>query len=257
MATRKPNITRDPVTGVTTTGRSDMGTAPGSAKGIAFFDVDKTLLGVNSATLWVRRELAKGNITRLQALRASLWVGLYGLGLIHADDVLRVAIKTLAGKRERDVIDRTVAFWHEEVAATVRPGAQAAVQRHKDAGELCFLLTSSSNYLSMPIAEQLGFDGFLANRFEVRDGVFTGEPIEPICYGRGKVAHALGVAEKLNVRLEECAFYTDSMSDLPMLEAVGRPVVVAPDPRLRRVAKKRGWPIEDWGVAPPRALPLR
>lgn len=222
---------------------------------IAFFDVDKTLLGVNSATLWVRREFARGNITRFQMLRASLWVGLYGLGLIQADDVIRVAIKTLKGKRERDVIDRTVQFWHEEVAATVRPGAAAAVKRHKDAGEMCFILTSSSNYMSMPIADQLGFDGFLANRFEVKDGVFTGEAIEPICYGKGKVAHAEGVAQKLNVKLSECAFYTDSHSDLPMLEKVGRPVVVDPDPRLRRVAKKRGWPIEDWGTAPRRELP--
>lgn len=221
---------------------------------IAFFDVDKTLLGVNSATLWVRRELQRGNISRWQALRASAWVGLYGLGLIRADDVLRVAIKTLKGKREREVIDRTLAFWHEEVRATVRPGARAAIQRHKDQGELCFLLTSSSNYLSAPIADELGFDGFLANRFEVKDGTFTGEPIEPICYGTGKVAHASGCAHKLNVRLAECAFYTDSMSDLPMLEVVGRPIVVSPDPRLRRVARKRGWPVEDWGQAPPRLL---
>jgi HAD superfamily hydrolase (TIGR01490 family) len=221
---------------------------------IAFFDVDKTLLGVNSATLWVRRELQRGNISRMQALRASMWVGLYGFGLVQADDVLRVAIKTLKGRKERDVIDRTLAFWREEVAGTVRPGARAALRKHKDAGEMCFLLTSSSNYLSAPIADELGFDGFLANRFEVKDGVFTGEPIEPICYGAGKVAHALGCAHKLNVKLDECAFYTDSMSDLPMLEAVGRPVVVSPDMRLRRVARKRAWPVEDWGAALPLLL---
>lgn len=221
---------------------------------IAFFDVDKTLLGVNSATLWVKRELQQGNISRWQALRASAWVGLYGLGLLQADDMLRVAIKTLKGKKEREVIERTLAFWREEVAVTVRPGARAAVQKHKNAGEMCFLLTSSSNYLSAAIADELGFDGFLANRFEVIDGIFTGEPIEPICYGAGKVAHASGCAHKLNVKLEECAFYTDSMSDVPMLEAVGRPAVVSPDMRLRRMARKRGWPVADWGAAPPPLL---
>lgn len=221
---------------------------------IAFFDVDRTLLAVNSATLWVKRELSLGNITRMQALRASVWVGLYGLGIIQADDVIRIAIKHLKGKRERELIDRTVEFWHNEVAATIRPGAAAAVKRHKDAGEMLFLLTSSSNYMGMAVADAMGFDGFLANRFEVKDGIFTGEPIEPICYGKGKVAHAEGCAAKLNVKLEECAFYTDSHSDLPMLERVGRPVVVAPDPRLRRVARKRGWPIEDWGTAAPKLL---
>lgn len=218
---------------------------------IAFFDVDRTLLGVNSASLWLRRELRKGNITRAQALRAGVWVGLYGLGLMRADDIVRVAIKSLKGKREREVIDRTMVFWADEVRATVRPGAAAAIKAHKDRGELCFLLTSSSNYLSAPIADELGFDGFLANRFEVKDGLFTGEPIEPICYGAGKVAHAQGCARKLNVQLAECAFYTDSMSDLPMLEAVGQPMIVSPDLRLGRVARKRGWPVLDWGVAQP------
>lgn len=222
--------------------------------GIAFFDVDKTLLAVNSATLWVRRELRAGNISRVDALRASFWVGLYGLGFIEADDVIRAAIRTLRGKRERDVLDRTLEFWDEEVRPTLRPGARAAVQRHKEAGELTFLLTSSTNYMSAPIADELKVDGFLANRFVVEDGVFTGAAHEPVCYGRGKVAHALGCAGKLNIELRECAFYTDSASDLPMLEAVGRPVVVDPDPRLRRIARKRGWPVEDWGVPSPRQL---
>jgi HAD superfamily hydrolase (TIGR01490 family) len=216
--------------------------------GIAFFDVDKTLLAVNSATLWVRRELRNGNITRLQALRASFWVGLYGLGLIHADDVIRAAVQTLKGKRERDVLDRTLEFWDDEVKHTIRPGAREAVRRHKERGELTFLLTSSSNYLSAPIADLLQVDGFLANRFVVEDGVFTGEAHEPVCYGKGKVAHAAGVAQKLNCTLEESTFYTDSLSDLPMLEAVGHPVVVDPDVRLRRLARRRGWPVEDWGV---------
>ena len=97
---------------------------------------------------------------------------------------------------------------------------------------------------------------YAINHLSVEDGIFTGEPIEPICYGVGKVAHAEGIALKLNVKLAECAFYTDSMSNLPMLEAVGRPVVVSPDPRLRRVARKRGWPVQDWGAAPaPLLLP--
>lgn len=222
--------------------------------GIAFFDVDKTLLAVNSASLWVRRELRLGNISRLQALRASFWVGMYGLGLIHADDVLRVAVRALRGMREREVIDRTLLFWDEEVKATLRPGAREAIRRHRAAGDLVFLLTSSSNYLSAPLADELQVDGFLANRFVVVDGLFTGEPVEPICYGRGKVAHAAGCAKKLNVDLSDCTFYTDSVSDVPLLEVVGRPVVIDPDMRLRRLAKKRRWPMEDWGTPAPRLL---
>lgn len=229
---------------------------PADATGIAFFDVDKTLLSVNSATLWLKREFKAGSITPWQTARAAFWVFLYELGLARMEDVLHDAIATLKGKNERDVIDRTLEFYKEAVAATIQPAARAAVQKHKDQGELIFLLTSSSNYLSAPIADELQVDGFLANRFGVEGGVFTGLAELPLCYGAGKVEHARAVADKLRIALSECAFYTDSVSDLPMLEQVGRPVVVDPDPRLRRIARKRGWPIEHW-KASAKLLPPR
>ncbi len=214
--------------------------------GIAFFDVDKTLLGVNSASLWVKREIKAGNVSLWQGVRAGFWVALYELGLARMEDVLIEAVATLAGKTERDVIDRTLAFYREAVRQTILPAGRAAVQRHKDAGDLVFLLTASSNYLSAPLADELKIDGFLANRFAVDAGIFTGLAELPLCYGPGKVAHAQVIADKLRIDLKDCAFYTDSVSDLPMLEAVGRPVAVDPDPRLRRIARKRGWPIESW-----------
>ena len=193
---------------------------------IAFFDVDKTLLSVNSASLWLRREFKSGNISRLQALKAGFWISLYQLGFARMEDVLTKAVST----------------------------ARAAVLRHKERGDLVFLLTSSSNYLSAPIADELNLDGFLANRFVVDKGVFTGHAVLPLCFGAGKVSHARVVADKLHVDLRQCTFYTDSASDVPMLEAVGVPVAVDPDPRLRRIARRRGWAIETWRQ-PLKALP--
>ena len=69
---------------------------------------------------------------------------------------------------------------------------------------------------------------------------------DPHCYGYGKVRHARSYAKSHGIDLRDCAFYTDSFSDLRTLELVGRPVCVAPDPRLARAAKKRGWSVEDW-----------
>jgi len=213
---------------------------------IAFFDVDKCILGVNTATLWVKREYRAGNITRTQAMRASFWVGLYHLGYVRMEHVLEDAVKNLKGLNERDVIDRTLAFYREEVVQTVKPKAMAAIAEHKARGDLIFLLTSSSTYLSAPLGDTLKIDGFLANRFEVEDGHFTGRAVLPFCYGPGKVAHAEVIADKLRIPLKECVFYTDSYSDLPMLEAVGEPIAVDPDRRLLRHAMKRGWRIERW-----------
>lgn len=221
---------------------------------IAFFDVDKTLLSVNSASLWLRREFKSGNISRLQALKAGFWISLYQLGFARMEDVLTKAVSTLQGRVEREVIEHTLAFYRNDVQQTIQPAARAAVLRHKERGDLVFLLTSSSNYLSAPIADELNLDGFLANRFVVDKGVFTGHAVLPLCFGAGKVSHARVVADKLHVDLRQCTFYTDSASDVPMLEAVGVPVAVDPDPRLRRIARRRGWAIETWRQ-PLKALP--
>lgn len=223
---------------------------------IAFFDVDKTLLARNTAAMWVRRERRLGNLSLPQALRGAFWAALYELGLVHADDLIRDAARTLKGRRERDIIERTMEFWHAEVSGLIRPGARAAVARHRAQGDRCYLLTSTSCYLSEPVTEVLALDGYLANRFVVQDGVFTGEMVDPICFGAGKRLHAQACAEQAGVPLQQCSFYTDSLSDLPALVVVGHPVAVNPDPRLRREAQRRGWPIEDWGTPGQRALPL-
>ena len=75
---------------------------------------------------------------------------------------------------------------------------------------------------------------------------FTGRPEQPLCLGDGQVARAERLAREQGFRLEDAVFYTDSMSDLPLLERVAEPVAVNPDPRLRRIAEKRGWRIETW-----------
>lgn len=222
---------------------------------IAFFDFDKTLVWKNTAALWVRRERRLGNLSLSMALRGAWWAMLYELGLIHADDLLRDAARTLRGRREQDVVERTLVFWRDEVAGLIRPGARAALAQHRAQGDRCWLLTSTSNYLSEPVLEALQLDGFLANRFEVRDGLFTGEMVDPICFGAGKRTLAERCAAEVGVSLADCSFYTDSLSDLPALLAVGHPVAVNPDPRLKREATRRGWPIEDWGRPDVPALP--
>jgi HAD superfamily hydrolase (TIGR01490 family) len=216
---------------------------------IAFFDLDRTLVDVNSAKLWIRRELREGYISKRQALKAAGWVVLYEMGFADIEDVIERAMGTLAGEDEAPVVERTSRFWHEEVRARIRPGARDAVEAHRAKGERVVLLTSSSNYLSIEAQEELGLDDILCNRFEVVDGVFTGTPQRPLCFGPGKVTHAEAYAAQHGVALADCAFYTDSFSDLPMLEAVGKPVVVAPDPRLRRHARRRAWTIAEWGEA--------
>ncbi len=213
---------------------------------VAFFDIDKTLLRVNSAKLWIQFELKRRSISPWQAGRAAIWAGLYELGVVDVERVLREAVAQLEGRRESDTRAETEEFFRTRILQTFRPGAREAVTAHKERGDRVVLLTSSSNYMSKLVCAELGCNDFLCNRFEVQDDVFTGDPIEPLCYGAGKLVHATRWVDAHDASLEDASFYTDSYTDLPVLEAVSDPYVVHPDPRLRREAARRDWPILDW-----------
>jgi HAD superfamily hydrolase (TIGR01490 family) len=212
----------------------------------AFFDLDGTLLTVNSANLWVKRELRLGRIRYWQFLRAAMWLGFYRLGFLDMDRALTAALSQLAGKDEESIRQETQQWWREEVRPHIAPGARAVLQAHKAKGDLLVLLTSSSRYASEMAREEFGLDHVLFQGYEVRDGRFTGSPLRPLCYGPGKVEIAEAWAKENDIDLAKSSFYSDSSTDIPMLERVGSAYAVLPDPRLRRVAQKRGWPMLDW-----------
>lgn len=214
----------------------------------AFFDLDGTLTVENTGRLWFRRERAEGRLHLSQAMEAGFWLGLYGIGLMRADVALSRAVSTLSGLEEEALQERIDRFYAEEVEAIYAPGGLEAVKRHKEAGDKVILLTAASVYLARCVQRTLELDDVLALRFEVGpDGRFTGGLEQPVCYGPGKLEIARTWATDRGIDLADCAFYTDSISDLPMLDAVGTPVAVRPDGRLARVAKRRGWAVEDWG----------
>lgn len=216
--------------------------------GIAFFDLDLTLLSENSGKLWVRRELALGQLSKRTALQAAIWLTQYQLGLGGLTLVSK-AISTAEGMVEAELAARTASFYENQIRTLFRPGGRQALADHRKAGDRVVLLTASSHFLAEKVAEELALDAILCNRMEVNGGgVLTGRTVGPICYGPGKLVHARAEASRHGMRLQDCTFYTDSFSDVPVLEAVGKPVAVNPDPRLKRRAQKRGWTILDWGT---------
>ncbi len=216
---------------------------------IAFFDLDRTLIAGNSAVLWLRSEVKLGRISRFKGALAHLWVARYHLGFAGKGDGLRHAISMLTGSEERDLRERTVQFYEEHVRELYRPGAREVVEWHRARGDRLVLLTSSTSYIAELVCRDLGFDAWLCNRFEVdANGLYTGKPLGDLCYGDGKRLHAERHAAENGVSLGDCAFYTDSYADIPVMRRVGRPVAVNPDRRLRREAQARGWEVVDWGM---------
>jgi len=212
----------------------------------AFFDLDGTLLTVNSANLWVRRERRLGRVTLWQLIRVGVMLAGYRLGFLDMEGALRAALAKLVGVSEDEIRAQTRQWWLDEVRPHIAPGAKAVVEQHRKDGDLLVLLTSSSKYASEMAIEEFGLDGALFQGYEVKDGLFTGHPVRPICYGVGKVEVAEAWAKLNHVDLATSSFYSDSSTDVPMLARVGKPMVVHPDPRLKYVARRRGWPVIDW-----------
>jgi HAD superfamily hydrolase (TIGR01490 family) len=209
----------------------------------AFFDLDGTLTARNSAPLYMRHLRDTGQARRRDLARTLYYVGRYKLGLLDIERAVAVSLSWIRGRDEAAVRADCDAWYAGSVRPFVYPAMRATVEAHRRAGHVPVILTSATRYLAGPLAADLGIEHVLVTQLLVANGRFTGEVVRPVCYGEGKIHWAERLAEELGTELGRSWFYTDSITDLPLLERVGEPRVVNPDPRLGRVAGRRGWPI--------------
>jgi HAD superfamily hydrolase (TIGR01490 family) len=207
---------------------------------VAFFDLDHTVLSVNSGSLWVKYQYRKGVLSRADLLKTFGYLLGYRFALVDVEKIVTVAVARIAGMPEDDMRLEVHEWYDREVRQHIDPMMTKAIKAHSDAGHKLVLLTASSPYISERVCEDLGFDDFLSTRFEVRDGAFTGRLQGPMCYGAAKVTYGQRWLNDNKKLLDAAWFYSDSYTDLPMLKAVGNPVAVNPDPRLERWARKHG-----------------
>lgn len=228
------------------------GDAPGPAVHArpiaAFFDVDLTLLHVSSGSQWVSYLRRRGEVGLSMMLKAAFWTLQYKLAFLDMETVGRRLIADIEGDTESDMLQKCEAFIAHHILPFVAPDGRKTVAWHRSQGHVPVLLTSATQYVAEPLARELGIDHVLCTRLLVdpSSGVFTGHAERPMCYGEGKVVYAERFAEQHGCDLQQSYFYTDSYSDLPMLQRVGNPQVINPDTRLRRHARKSGWPIARW-----------
>jgi HAD superfamily hydrolase (TIGR01490 family) len=213
----------------------------------AFFDLDKTLITVNSGKSWVDWERHRGRVSLWLTVNAAVRFALYRLSLLDMEQSMSLALSNYAGEPEESIIRWTREWYDLEIRHTVAPGARLALEEHRRAGHLLVLLTLSSPYESAIVKEHLALDAALSTIYEVDPTRhMTGRFVPPLCYGEGKVAKSEVYAREHGVDLDGSFFYSDSYTDLPMLARVGHPRAVNPDLRLRLAARRRGWPILDW-----------
>ena len=209
----------------------------------ALFDIDGTLLARNTAPLYMNHLRRTGQARRRDVARTLYYLFWYKLGLLDVRSALEVSMAFVRGRDEAALAADCVEWYRDTVRPYVFPSMAALVAAHREAGHLTVILTSATRYLAEPLGADLGIGHFLVTELVVRDGRFTGQVIEPVCYGRGKAYWAERFAAEHGVDLARSYFYTDSITDLPVLDRVGHPRVVHPDPRLRRLAQRRGWQV--------------
>jgi HAD superfamily hydrolase (TIGR01490 family) len=213
---------------------------------VALFDMDRTLVDIHTARLYLQLQRELGEIGLLELLRSSYWLLQYGFGWIQAE---RVALRLLAdyrGQPEEWLRERCRQWFQSHVRVWISSVGRARVREHQAAGHQVAIATSAVRQAALPLAEELSIEHLVCSELGVEGRALTGTFERPLCYGTGKLERAHALVQSLGSSLDQAVFYTDSITDLPLLEAVGQPVAVNPDPRLRRVARRRGWPIENW-----------
>jgi HAD superfamily hydrolase (TIGR01490 family) len=211
----------------------------------AFFDLDKTIIAGSSALAFSRPFRRQGLISRRAALRSGYAQLLLVLSGADANtmDLLRRRITALCTgwdvAQVRAIVAETLL---EIVQPMVYAEATELIAEHRASGDEIVVLSASGEEVVQPIASMIGADCAVATRMTVADGRYTGE-VEYYCYGAEKADAARRIAAERGYDLADCRAYSDSVTDLPLLEAVGHPTVVNPDRALRREAVRRGWPV--------------
>jgi HAD superfamily hydrolase (TIGR01490 family) len=219
--------------------------APLHGRPAAFFDLDKTIIAKSSALAFSRPFYDGGLINRRSVLRSAYAQFVFHLGGADHDQM----------EKMRDFLSQMVTGWHVDtvreiiadalhniVEPLVYDEAVSLIEDHHLAGRDVIIVSASGIEMVEPIGELLGVDAVVASRLSTEAGRFTGG-IEFYAYAENKAAAMRDLAERRGYDLARSFAYSDSITDVHMLEAVGHPHAVNPDKELRRVARERGWPI--------------
>ena len=220
----------------------------GANRTAAFFDLDKTILAKSSSLLFARPFYRGGLIGRADVLKSGYAQFVYLASGADHDQIeqMRSYLSALCRGWDVEKVNAIVAETLDElVDPIVYAEAVALIDEHRDAGHVIIIISSSGTEVVEPIGERLGADIVIGTQLEIVDGRYSGE-ILFYAYGEGKADAMRALAAENGFDLASSYAYSDSHTDLPMLDLVGNPVAVNPDAELRSIAESRGWPIQDF-----------
>jgi HAD superfamily hydrolase (TIGR01490 family) len=215
----------------------------------AFFDVDRTLIPGSSLFL-LARGLYERDMFRVRDMLRFGWgqamFRLRGEQKKGMDRSRESTLEFVAGRSQRELMSWGREIAEDRIIPRVYQDIVQVIEGHQERGDLTFLVTAAPIELAEELARHLGMTGAIATVSEVDEqGFYTGRLAGDVMHGPAKAKAVAEIAAERGLDLGECAAYSDSMNDLPLLESVGYPHAVNPEGELKRIAFQRGWPIHE------------
>jgi HAD superfamily hydrolase (TIGR01490 family) len=218
---------------------------------LALFDLDHTLIAFDSGMAWTDYLVRVGALAEDANSRYLDFCHQYVAGSLDIHAMHRASVAPLRAFGAAQLLAWRKGF-ELEISARLSDSARALVDSHHQAGDLCAIVTATTRFVAEPFARLFGVEHLVATEWQTVDGVPSGEIDGLPCYRENKTIRVCdwlagrGGGRREFTDFERSWFYSDSISDLPLLNAVTDPVAVCPDARLRDHALARNWPIVDW-----------
>jgi putative phosphoserine phosphatase/1-acylglycerol-3-phosphate O-acyltransferase len=216
----------------------------------AIFDLDRTLVAGSTGTMvieYLREQgLFRRYIRRRDAGRLLGGTLLYRFGHMDATRLMQATVASVRGIPVRELWEMVEGWFDAMVSQRLAPGGLERLQWHVDQGHLPIICTASSQFSALPVARHLAIPHAVYSEWQDDGTQMTGTVRLPIVFGTGKVFWVRKWAAEHGVALRESYFYSDDISDQPLLEMVGYPAAVNPTSALRRLAERRGYPVLRW-----------
>lgn len=214
---------------------------------LALFDLDNTLLDGDSDFAWAQFLIGIGVLDQelFEAKNVEFYQQ-YKQGTLDIQEFLRFQLQPLA-RHDRHTLDQ----WHQQfmqqkIMPMITDKARQLVNQHRDAGDLCLMITATNSFVTAPIAREFGITHLIATEPEQVEGEFTGAVAGIPSFREGKITRLeqwLSERGQALEQFERSVFYSDSLNDLPLLQRVTDPVAVNPDDTLKQHAQQHQWPV--------------
>ncbi len=209
----------------------------------AFFDLDRTLIKGFSAKRFFQNRLLSGKMSPREIIAQFNGLLVYSINNKNFAGLAAIGAKGVKGVKEKIFIDLGEEVYEKYLAKAIYPESRALVAAHLAKGHTVAIISAATPYQVNPIARDLSVEHVMCTRMEVDRGAFTGNIVEPACWGEGKSHAAQTLAKEYDLDLSKSYFYTDSAEDAPLLHLVGHPHPVNPDQELSVMAYDNDWPI--------------